>query len=260
MNAPKGKHQRKLKNLLIDPQFQLKYVGYLVGIAVLLSGSLGIILWRTSDQVIRQSEANVSQGEKIVTLGSEVVEESRKVSAVVRMNIIRDPIYQDDPALLDAFAADTAEQDKRLDEQKKKLEDQRTTLAAEAQALTQFHHRLLISLVGVLSLLVLGIGAAGVFVTHKVAGPVFKMRRHLLEVTAGKLEVPWALRKGDELVDFFETFRAMVAALRNRRQEELVAFDKIFQTYSAEMPAEMQKEMLALRGDLAQGLENADPS
>ena len=37
-----GRHQRRLRNYLLDPPFQLKYSGYLVGIAVLLS--LGRVL------------------------------------------------------------------------------------------------------------------------------------------------------------------------------------------------------------------------
>ena len=41
-----GRHQRRLRNYLLDSHFQLKYTGYLVGIALLFSFSLGILIWR----------------------------------------------------------------------------------------------------------------------------------------------------------------------------------------------------------------------
>src|SRR5690606_1258922 len=122
-----------------------------------------------------QSERNAKQGEQIVELGKEVVGESRKVSAVVRMNIVKDPIYQDDPDLLSAFNSDADEQDKKLDAQTARLESQRKALAAQAAQLESFHKAMLFSLAGLLTLLVVGIGIAGIFVTHKVAGPIFKM-------------------------------------------------------------------------------------
>lgn len=219
--APGGRHQRRLRNLLLDRRFQLKYTGYLVAIAGVLGLSLGIILWRTSEQVISQAEENALRGAQIVELGKEVVAESRKVSAVVRMNIVKDPIYQDDPDLLAAFNSDAKDQDSRLDAQRERLEQQRASLVAEVETLESFHRRLLWSLCGALLLLVVCIGAAGIFVTHKVAGPIFKMKRHLRQVAKGQLQVPWGLRKGDELVHFFDAFRKMVAALRSERERHI---------------------------------------
>src|SRR5262245_56168382 len=112
-----GRHQRRVKNYLLDSHFQLKYSGYLVLLAVALSAGLGFMLFRSSSDVINQSAATVRQGDEVVARGREVVAESQKVSAVVQMNIIKDPVYSDNPALLDAFKADAAEQDARLKKQ-----------------------------------------------------------------------------------------------------------------------------------------------
>lgn len=239
--APSGRHQRSVKNLLLDKKFQLKYTGYLVAIATILSVSLGLILWRTSAQVIRQGERSAAQGEQIVELGRVVVGESRKVSAVVRMNIVKDPIYQDDPDLLAAFNSDAKKQDELLEKQRLQLEQQRSALVEQAVSLQEFHRIMLISLAGILTLLVACIGAAGIFVTHKVAGPIFKMRRHLKEVTEGHLEVPWGLRKGDELVEFFDTFREMVGALRAEREAQIKRLQEIAQMAQGESPKVAEK-------------------
>jgi hypothetical protein len=69
------------------------------------------------------------------------------------------------------------------------------------------------------------IGFAGIIVTHKVAGPIYKMKRQIKAVADGHLAVPGNLRKGDELVDFFEGFRDMVINLRKRQEHEIALLE-----------------------------------
>ena len=225
-----GRHQRRLRNYLLDSHFQLKYTGYLVGIALLFSVSLGLLIWRTSVAVIAQSHQAVAQGEQVVERGKEVVTESQKVSEVVKMNIIKDPVYSDNPALLDAFKSDADKQDERLKQQQQALEAQATALRDQSSALTTNEHIMLGTLVGALSLLVVLIGIAGILVTHKVAGPIYKMKRQIADVGEGRLKIPGKLRKGDELVDFFETFESMVINLRQRQEEEIAKLERAINT------------------------------
>lgn len=254
VNPGGSRGQRRLKNLLLDRHFQLKYTGYLVAIALLLSFSLGLVLFRTSEEVIAQSEKNVTQGAQIVTLGREVVDESHKVSAVVRMNIVKDPVYQNNPDLLDAFNGDADQQDRRLQEQRARLEAQSRSLHDQAEALRRFQKTLLWSLVGILSALVVAIGLAGIVVTHKVAGPIFKMKRHLIDVTGGDLKVPSGLRKGDELVDFFTAFQSMVVSLRKSREEQLYELEQAQGFLGPEAPEPAQGALSRLRKSLESGL------
>lgn len=228
--AAGGRHQRRLKNYLLDSHFQLKYTAYLVGIAVILSAALGFILLRTSQAVVDQSQEAVEQGEQVVSLGRDVVKESQKVSAVVQMNIVKDPVYADNPALADAFKTDAETQDERLKEQQQQLEGQAAALRKQSAELTAKQHTMFTALFSVLGALVVFIGLAGIVVTHKVAGPIYKMKRHLRDVAEGHLAVPGALRKGDELVDFFETFRQMVQSLRDRQEHEIALLDAAIET------------------------------
>jgi nitrate/nitrite-specific signal transduction histidine kinase len=230
---PTGRHQRRMKNYLLDAHFQLKYSGYLVGIAVLFSVCLGTLLWRTSDAVITQSSQAVQQGEAVVSRGREVVEESRKVSEVVKMNIVKDPIYSDNPALLEAFKGDADKQDERLKDQQKLLEKQASDLKEQSQSIRDKQRTMLITLTTALTLLVMLIGVAGILVTHKVAGPIHKMKRQIRDVGQGHLRIPNKLRKGDELVDFFEAFETMVINLRSRQQGEI---DKLEQAIASLEP------------------------
>ena len=80
---------------------------------------------------------------------------------------------------------------------------------------------MLTSLIAGLTLLVIFIGLLGIFFTHKVVGPIYKMKMLLRQVGEGKLNFQGRLRKGDELQDFFEVFAAMVEKLKERQRREV---------------------------------------
>jgi len=251
---PTGRHQRKLRNYLLDPHFQLKYAGYLVAIAFVLSASLGLVLWRTSDAVIAQSRESVSVGEQVVERGRDLVKESKKVNAVVQMNIVRDPAYADNPALLAAFQSDAKENDDKLNGQQMRLEEQESRLKEQLTKLGTQQRNIGRALVVILTLLVIGVGLAGIVVTHRVAGPIYKMKKQLRDLRKGNCEIPAPLRKGDELVDFFEEFRRMVGELRRRQEEEIALLDRAIlnlreKTSEAEL-AELSSLRTHMRGSL----------
>ncbi|MFO0570224.1 MAG: HAMP domain-containing protein [Polyangiaceae bacterium] len=253
--AAGGRHQRRLRNYLLDTRFQLKYTAYLVVIALVLSGSLGFILWRTSGEVLAQSHSTVSKGEQVVSFGQKVVEESRKVSAVVQMNIVKDEVYQDNPALLEAFKTDAQAQDDRLKKQQEQLEGQAAALKQQSADIARQQKTMLTSLTALLALLVVGIGFAGIMVTHKVAGPIYKMKRQIREVGEGKLKIPGKLRKGDELVDFFEAFNDMVVSWRKRQEDEIALLDDAIAKLDGKAEAADLEMLKKLRAEMQSTLD-----
>ena len=239
--AASGRQQRSARNYLLDRHFQLKYTALLVGIALALSVALGLILWRTSSKVIEQSQRAVEQGRETVKQGQETIDrgkqvlvQSRRVSQVVAMNIAKE--YKDDPELAKTFNESAAKDEAKLKEEQDRLERDATFLAARAADLeTQAKNvatqqtALLLGLVAGLGLLVICVGLAGIVFTHKVAGPIFKMKRLLRQVGEGKLVVREKLRKGDELQHFFEAFENMVNDLRRAQMAEISKVDKILE-------------------------------
>jgi nitrogen fixation/metabolism regulation signal transduction histidine kinase len=250
-----GRHQRRLRNYLLDSHFQLKYTSYLVAIAVVLSAALGVILWRTSEAVIAQSKEAVNQGEQVVALGREVVGESQKVSAVVQMNIVKDPVYSDNPALLEAFKMDAEKQDDRLKRQQEQLESQAASLKKQSGELARQQTVMFRTLTAVLVLLVFGIGLAGIVVTHKVAGPIFKMKRQIKDVGEGRLKIPGKLRKGDELVDFFDAFDVMVRSLRARQESEIQMLDQALESLKGKATEQDIEPLIELRKEMQSALD-----
>lgn len=69
--------------------------------------------------------------------------------------------------------------------------------------------------------------------THKVAGPLFKIGQYFDQIRAGKLGALVELRKGDQLQDFFERFRVMHEALRQRTKDEAALFGRFLDACDA---------------------------
>jgi nitrogen fixation/metabolism regulation signal transduction histidine kinase len=70
--------------------------------------------------------------------------------------------------------------------------------------------------------LILSISAVGILITHKVVGPLYKISSLFTRVRDNRLgTAPPGLRKGDELQDFYSSFREMHQALRDRVVEDV---------------------------------------
>ncbi|HMG51935.1 MAG TPA: hypothetical protein VK601_00610 [Kofleriaceae bacterium] len=55
--------------------------------------------------------------------------------------------------------------------------------------------------------LVLGLALYGIKMTHRVAGPLFKVSLYLSKMRDGRFDKVYNLRKGDQLVDFYDQFK-----------------------------------------------------
>lgn len=219
--APRPKYKRSVKNYIVDSRFQLKYTSFIVIVAVAIAAPLGVFLFRTSEKVVAESQ--------------KVVEESKKVSEVVSLQISKDPVYGSDPELAKAFGAESSSAaDKVKAQQEALVAEQRTMMRA---------------LVGALGLMVVLIGLLGIYFTHKVAGPIYKMKMLLRQVGQGKLNFQGRLRKGDELQDFFEVFAEMVDKLKDRQGKEVAQLEEAMEAAKASGASEAAIGKIALVRD-----------
>lgn len=224
-----GTYKRKVRNLLLDSRFQLKYSAFLIIVAIVISGVMGAVLYETTLAVVGESTA--------------LVEESKKVSEVSRMNI-RD-LASDSPELLTEF-------NREADAHDRALGDQQARLIRRQQLMIE-------SLVGGLAIMVVLIGLFGIYFTHKVAGPIFKMKRLLREVGAGHLHVDAHLRKGDELTDFFEAFTQMVSGLRQMEIRQLTDVDAAIKALEAGSQPDATAALGRVRSAMNGALERCPP-
>jgi nitrogen fixation/metabolism regulation signal transduction histidine kinase len=239
---PKVRYKRSFRNYLIDSRFQLKYTGFILILALAISAVLGAFLWTTS-------EAVVNQGRNVAEQSTKVVEESRKVSDVIKMQIVKDPVYGEDPELAKAFGAASTQSDNVIKQQQDEVFKQQLALVAQQRNMR-------FTIVGVLAVMVVLIGLLGIYFTHKVAGPIYKMKLLLGQVGAGKLNFQGRLRKGDELQEFFETFASMVEKLKERQRDETERLDAAIQAAEkAGLSADALSKLAALRDQMRKALD-----
>jgi hypothetical protein len=77
-------------------------------------------------------------------------------------------------------------------------------------------------IVGFGVVLILSISAVGILITHKVAGPLYKIATFFGRVRDNRLgPAPANLRKGDELQEFYGAFKEMHSAVRARAEDDV---------------------------------------
>jgi hypothetical protein len=76
---------------------------------------------------------------------------------------------------------------------------------------------------------IVALGFWGVLVTHRIAGPVFIIGKHLQALRDGRYPDLRPLRAGDEMKSFFEIFHAAVAQMKQRDKEDLDLIDRAIQ-------------------------------
>jgi hypothetical protein len=194
------RHQRKLRNYLLDAGLQVRYTAFIIAVAIFLTAVLG---WK-------------------------IYEATRDTSKAILMTTgIVDPAFTE-----------------------------------ELQAQFRANDRvILFGVIGFGVLLVLSIFAAGIWITHKVAGPLYNMSRICGRVRDNKLSPSLrALRKGDELQEFYSSFREMYEALRARAASDVQALGASITALEGIIPKqpglqEALNELKELRRQKEQSLE-----
>jgi len=265
--AASGREQRRIRNFLLDRRFQLKYAGFLAAIALVVSLLLGAVLWFTSDKLIAQTREAVVQQKALVTQGQETVKrgqlalaERRKNDELVKMSIAQ--AYADSPELAKQFAKDAEggetklkEEQSRLEKDAESLKQRAADLELQAASVESRQRALIGGLVLALALLVVCIWLAGIVVTHKIAGPVFKMKRMFGQVGEGQLALKERLRKGDEMQDFFEAFDRMLGDLRELQTREIARIDEAIARIEANEAADAVDALKKLRAEMQAQVE-----
>ncbi len=88
-------------------------------------------------------------------------------------------------------------------------------------ALERGRVRIMWFLVGTGLLLMLGLGLYGIKMTHRVAGPLFKVSLYFAKMRDGRLDKVYNLRKGDQLVDFYEHFKSAHSGVVNMEKQDI---------------------------------------
>jgi nitrogen fixation/metabolism regulation signal transduction histidine kinase len=233
-------HVRRNKSYLLDPRFQLKWTSYLVVVVVLVMASLGVIIGKMAGRTSDTAHLAVLQAEK-------AFEESRSNNILARRSV--QLAGGEDPALTqimdDSLAEVDAQSAKNLADVKSRQDD----IARDRRNL-----QLILGASGIA--LVLLLSGMGIVITHRIVGPVHKMKRLLRRVSTGRLAIEERLRRGDELEDLFDTFLQMTYSLRAIQAARLKTLDATLKRAEATGAAlDVIDGLRALRAQMVLGME-----
>jgi hypothetical protein len=93
--------------------------------------------------------------------------------------------------------------------------------AGSIASLEQGRLRILWVLIGTGLLLMLGLALYGIKMTHRVAGPLFKVSLYFAKMRDGRLDKVYNLRKGDQLVDFYDHFKLAHAGVVQMEKDDI---------------------------------------
>jgi hypothetical protein len=250
-------YKRSWKNLLINKRYQLRFTLFMVGLSAVLMLGLGIWVMRTVDETTRvamSSERGVacpkvpevapkpkpddedapapatmkldegSAGSGSATAGSgsagsatdtgsgSAADSDEPKHANVQIVESKMTLIKPDPAL--------APPPIPADFQDRIVQHWTCVLAMTGRLdeLERGRMRIFWTLIASGIVLAIGLAIYGIKTTHKVAGPLFKVRLYFAKMKEGRFDTVYPLRKGDQLVDFYEHFRSAHAGV--------VAFEK----------------------------------
>lgn len=99
----------------------------------------------------------------------------------------------------------------------------------------------------------LGLGV--VFVTHRMAGPIFVFRRYLRVIGEGRIPQVRALRKGDEFGEVLDQLQLTVVALEERLKREIAGLERARAALVGQNAAEAQAEVERLLSEKRNAIE-----
>lgn len=216
--ATTSNYKRQARNFLLDARFQLKFASYIVGITLVLAAVLGVILYRTTTHLFAQAQSAVDAR-------SSAAESSRELGIATLNNDLARNL--DNPE----FAKQLQDRSDSID---KAFEVEKSLVIATKAELMKQQERTVIGLIILLVAFIFVVGLGTIVTTHRIVGPLFRVKRMANEVAGGKIRPPtYGLRPGDELKDVFDSFSNMVTKLRERHLEELAKVEVALATAKA---------------------------
>lgn len=105
--------------------------------------------------------------------------------------------------------------------------------------------------------LVIGLAVYGIKMTHRVAGPLFKVSLYLAKMRDGRYDKVWNLRKGDQLVEFYEHFKHAHAGVVTAEKSDIDALNALVEAAKAAGLSDHDavKELIALAERKEKALE-----
>jgi hypothetical protein len=231
-------YKRSWKNYLINARYQLRFSGVLVAMCALLMIVLG---WWMDD--VGRGAKWVTQrgfwpsGPAVLQVKGEwpsIMSESANSTKVGESSLKGAILDWEDPANDDVLRN------------------------REIAKLNGKHRNLALMLGAAVFALCAGLFVFGITMTHKVAGPLYKVGLYLDKVRGGKYDKVYPLRKGDQLVEFFDHFREAHLALRHAQERDVEELKALIAAAEKQGEFAQSKELTGLLGEMREILKKKE--
>ncbi|MBA3463122.1 MAG: hypothetical protein H0T46_24410 [Deltaproteobacteria bacterium] len=252
-------YKRSWKNLLINKRYQLQFTLFMVGLSTLLMAGLGIWVMKVANETTTVSMASV-RGTPCPKIPGMIDSSANEDDVpVVPMKLPEGGAAASEPPPAPAPAepaagsgSDAATEDAARPRATVVMDDSTMTmlpavksvppdfgakvvghwtcelrLTGKIKALERGRLLILWVLIGTGLLLVMGLAVYGIKMTHKVAGPLFKVGLYLTKMQQGRYDKVWNLRKGDQLVDFYDHFKTAHAGVVTMETNDIAKLEAV---------------------------------
>ena len=294
MGAPKNKdYKRSWKNLLLNKRYQLRFTLFMVGLSALLMAALGWWVMREARKATTVGVTNVLGKQCPDGPGDALRDDLEAADAAGTPAADRDEETREDPlpdvgpvepgpaAGGDAAGMPEADSGERrrsrvvIETSEMKIEPtvpedfvKQTVSArmchmkqvAQIKALHAGHRRIFYVLVAVGLMLMIGLAGYGIKMTHKVAGPLHKVTLYFGKMRDGRFDTVYNLRKGDQLVEFYDHFKLAHTGMRSLQEEDVARLRDIIEAAETEDLASTSPEIASAIDQMRETLARKEKS
>jgi hypothetical protein len=246
-------YKRSWKNLLINKRYQLRFTLFMVGLSALLMAGLGIwVMWVANETTaVSMTSVRGDACPKLPSAASPGGASSEDEPPVpVPSMKLDEGSGSAGSAAAPAPAAPTpapptpsAAGDEEPRHVTVQIDESSMTLTAtlppdfadrviahwtcELRQVATFDRlergrlRILWAMIATGVLLVFGLALYGIKMTHRVAGPLFKVSLYLSKMREGRFDKVYNLRKGDQLVEFYDHFKLAHGGVVAMQQDDI---------------------------------------
>jgi hypothetical protein len=122
------------------------------------------------------------------------------------------------------------------------------------------YQRILGVLVGVGALLIIGLTLYSIKMTHRLAGPLYKLELYFEKMRAGRFDAVYDLRKGDQLVEFYDQFKRAHRGLRVMQEMDIERLRELLEAAEASDLAGRSPEIAAMLDEMRETLARKEKS
>lgn len=260
-----GQYKRSWKNLLINKRYQLRFTLFMVGLSTLLMIGLGFWVMDVANEATNVAKAGaiqdciqpalVEEEAPVTAPPADVMEDMAPAPATPEPAKPEDRVVPKDEPKPKADAKADAALDEDRPRAKVQLDDSKIDIVAPPPKIIKVppdfadqiverwscelanHNRMaeaeanrrkiLFVLIGTGIFLAFGLGIYGIKMTHKVAGPLFKVGLYLAKMRDGRYDKVYNLRKGDQLVNFYDHFKSAHAGVVQMEKDDIARLKSV---------------------------------